>query len=188
MRVFKTALCSAGLEEVARELEEYKNSLKQKNRDFLNKLSDVGIFTAMEAVSSGSHTMPLRVFFYREAEVEGDTYTVYVVGEGYPFASSWIDSDGASHEDMVYPMSMMEFGSAGYALPPTVAYGGRGGQGTFSQRGNEGFTSWYFKKVEGTEEKKKHGTAIRPTRPLYNAAIKMQSEIESIARDVFGGG
>lgn len=178
--------------EAIRELSAYRKSIEEKNQQFVSTLLEHGIVTAREALAGGTHHMPERITFSKNVEVSGQKITAYLVGTGEPFESHWVDAHGTDHHDLVCPMSMMEFGSAGLALPPTYDFlpkdGEAGGRGTFSVSGNENKTSWTFYIRTGEKSyEQKVGTAIAPTRPLYNAIEQMRSEINSVAREVFGG-
>lgn len=178
-------LSESGIEKLIKQLEDYKKSIREKNKLFLEKLAERGIEVAESAVSGGTHTMPSRITFRKEIETEDGIVTAYVIGEGQPFQSDWVDGDGKKWSDMVYPLSMMEFGSAGLALPEQNAFGGHGGQGSFSKRGHADDIDWYVKKGTDESVKATHATAIAPTRPMYHAAEKMRSEILDVMREVF---
>ena len=178
-------LSTSGIEKLIKQLEDYKKSIREKNKLFLEKLAERGIEAAQDNASKGTHTMPSRITFKREIKTEDGVLTAYVIGEGQPFQSDWVDAFDVEHHDMVYPLSMLEFGSAGLALQEQDAFGGHGGQGTFTRIGHDAETSWYVKRGDKNNNEVRHATAIRPTRPMYNAAEAMIKEIQDIAKEVF---
>lgn len=186
MKTIKLTLSDDGIKNAIQELVDYSNSLEEKTRKFVELLQDVGITTADLVLSIGTHTMPSRIRFEKEIESDGSYTLGVLVGIGETFFSSWIDANGTEHLDEVFPLAMMEFGSAAYALPPQDAYGGSGGQGTFSVMGNDTKASWYVTRIDDGEKRKVKATAIRPTRPMYNAMIQMRQQLVECARQAFG--
>lgn len=186
-----TDLSQKSLEQLRKQLLQYADSLEWKNRRFIELLLEVGIQVAEQTVSGGSHQMPDRISFYKEFKAEDDgSVTGLLIGVGETFFSTWYEADGTEHHDEVYPLAMMEFGSAALAMEPTLAYGGSGGRGTFSSKGHYTEYSWWI--ITGFDENgkpiRKLGTAIEPTRPMYNAVIEMQNQIRNCAIKAFGGG
>lgn len=188
MKKISGTLSAKSIQKMIEELEAYQDILTYKNKVFVRLLLERGIRVAEESIAGGTHTMPNRISFYREME-EDEGVKGILVGVGETFFSHWYEADGTEHHDEVYPLAMMEFGSAGFAVPPTEAYGGSGGRGTFSVSGHESDYSWWI--ITGYDEEgkpiKKLGTAIQPTRPMYNAVIAMQEDIRECAIEAFGG-
>ena len=186
----KVNLSRRSIKAAIAKLDRYSKDLEKKNEIFVERLLDLGIQVAEEAVSKGTHDMPKRISFYKDYAVPNEHgITGILVGVGETFLSRWIDSMGDEHSDEVYPLAMMEFGSAGFALPWTNAYGGYGGQGTFSISGNENSVSWYVTKIdEAGNEVRTRATAIVPTMPMYHAMEEMRGQIIECARESFGGG
>lgn len=190
MRTIKVDLTSKGLESLVRQLEGYAKTLDEKNERFLELLLECGIKKAEQSIATGTHHMPERISFYKEFESDGHSIKGIMVGVGETFPSHWYDADGVEHNDEVYPLAMMEFGSAGYAVPPANAYGGYGGKGTFSVSGHEDDYSWWIVTEidsEGKPVAKKLGTAVEPTSPMYHAMEEMKAQIRDCARKAFGG-
>lgn len=173
---------------VTKGIQAYAKSLKEKTEKFVELLSERGITVAQEAVAKGTHQMPQRIRFEKEITTDKAYVLGVITGTGDTFISHWMDSDFIEHIDEVFPLAMMEFGSAMYALEPQEAFGGSGGRGTFSVSGNSGKAEWYVTVMdEGTDiVRRKHATAIFPTRPMYNAMLAMQRDIISCAEKAFG--
>lgn len=176
------------LDTVVRQIRQYRTDVGKKAKAFVDELSELGIEVARDKTAEGSHQMPKFIRFEKKIISDRKGYVIGVItGIGDTFPSDWVDVEGIEHIDDVYPLSMLEFGSAAFALPPQAAFGGHGGQGTFSVSGNENKSEWYVNRIneDGTRERR-YATAIKPTRPMYNAMIEMQKEIESCARKAFG--
>ena len=186
MKTIKVSLSVDSLEDAIRELTEYATSLDEKTQRFVDLLQGVGITAAELVLSIGTHTMPDRITFEKTIETDGAYTLGVIVGIGETFLSDWIDAFGEEHVDEVFPLAMMEFGSGAYALPPQEAFGGSGGQGRFARMGNETKASWYVTRVDNGVKHKVFATAIRPTRPMYNAMLQMRSQIMECARKAFG--
>lgn len=191
MKTISVDLSSKGIDSLIRQLEGYAKTLDEKNERFLELLLDCGIKVAEQSIATGTHHMPERISFYKELEpTDGHSAKGIMVGVGETFFSRWYDADGGEHNDEVYPLAMMEFGSAGYAVPPTDAYGGHGGKGTFSVSGHENDYSWWIiteVDAAGRPVAKKLGTAVQPTYPMYNAMEEMKKQIRDCAIEAFGG-
>ena len=188
MKTIKVNLFSDGIDDLVKQLNDYAKNLGDKNRKFVELLAEVGIRVAEGVVQNGNSQMASRVSFEKEIESDGGYTLGMITGIGETFESHWIDKDGEQHDDEVFPLAMLEFGSAARALPPQEAYGGYGGQGTFSYSGNEDKYAWYVTKVDGSGATKKElGFAIEPTRPMYNAMLEMQEQVEACAKKAFGG-
>lgn len=187
MKTIKVSLSVGGLQDAIRELAEYATSLDAKTQRFVDLLQDVGITAAELVLTIGTHTMPERITFEKTIETDGAYTLGVIIGTGETFPSVWIDALGNEHNaDVVFPLAMMEFGSGAYALPKQDAFGGSGGQGSFAVMGNEVKTEWYVTRVDNGVKRRVKATAIRPTRPMYNAMLQMRSQIMECARKAFG--
>lgn len=161
----------------------YADNLPTLCNKALKRLADKGIRVAEQNKGLygryGTHQFENYVGF--EKRIEGDS--VLVVGFNYmSFFSSWIDSDGNPHATDISPIAMIEFGSAIYALPQQSVGSSNVGKGSLAVRGNENKSDWYFTDADGN---KKVGTAITPSRPLYQAAQEMYREVENTFKEVF---
>lgn len=178
---------SSNIDKVIQHLGSYSKSLPDKIALLVDALADCGIVTAEISVASGTHQMPNLIRFEKEIKLDKKHTIGVVVGIGETFPSVWIDAYGDTHSDTVKPLSMMEFGSAAFALPQQEAFGGYGGQGTFSVSGNEDKAVWYVTKIdEDGNERRVLATAIAPTQPMYKAMQEMRNQIVFHAKRIFG--
>lgn len=185
MATIDVELSAQGMDKLISELKDYKKSLKSKNRRFIKLLLEKGITVAEEKKADGSHKLPPKISFRKEIKAEDGAVVALLIGAGEPFSSKWRSKDDNWYDDLVYPLSMLEFGSAGYALEsPEETFGaGSVGRGTFSRMGHENDFVWHVERDDG----RRAATAIRPTRPMYHAALKMQEEVINAAKEAFGG-
>ena len=188
MKTLSSDLSVRSLKHLVWELNKYSSELEAKNARFISLLLDCGITVAQQKTGEGVAYMATRVTFEKQIESDGGYTLGYLIGTGDTMVSHWLDSSQVEHIDSVYPLAMLEFGSAAYALPPMEAFGGRGGQGTFAVSGNEMRSTWYVTKLDDAGNKKRIiGRAIHPTRPMYEAMQEMRKQLIDCATRAFGG-
>jgi len=193
-RIEVDILSIRSLENLKKELKAYKDSLPERTAAFVAALAEVGYKVANDALDNSSHQMGDRVNIVK-TDVSFDETGCYAIIKSVPkeiLATSWYrrDKDGKGVEvtGSLNPALAVEFGTASKALPPQERFGGYGGQGTNSKGGNAGRSEWWFARgldENGKPTDWKRGTAIKPTRPLHNALLAMESEIDTIARRYF---
>lgn len=190
MRKYKATLNTKSIDNLIKELTNYKDSFDSKMEEFVNRLIDVGIKTAENVPgisgSFGTHKFENFVWYYKEFEKSVDGCIGIMVGQGQTFDVTWGKDDEKSGS--INALMALEFGTAGKALPRQEKFGVVGGQGTNSYYGHEDDDVWYF--ADGKDENGrliwKKATAITPTRPMVQASDAMVREIKKIAREVFG--
>lgn len=170
-------------------INEYKESLQYKTQVLVERLADLGITTA-ETHLSGANTNHLEKFvmFGKQVNPSQSGCTGVMFGMADTLTSHWYSGDGTEHNDVVEPLLMLEFGSGIYGLPPQSAFGGYGGQGTMAISGHENEASWWYATDIDENGKPTNwhiGTAVEPTRPMYNAWLEMYTQVMTIAREVF---
>lgn len=188
MRRLKADLTVNGIDNLIKELEDYRDGLDAKCEEFVKRLLDIGI-TRAESVGGisgtfGTHKMENYVYYTKEFEQSIDGYVGFIVGVGTEFDVTW----GAHDEKhgSLNALKALEFGTAGLALPPTNMFGVTGGQGTNSQYGHANDTEWYFLERDANGKVVRHtATAITPTRPMLNAAEEVIKQINKVAKEVF---
>lgn len=175
-----------GLKETLNKIDKYQKSVDDKLQIFFDKLLDKGIQTAnMCKVSNAlaeNNTQNLGDFVTFKKEVDSKSGTL--IGVDIPIQTAWKNSSGV-HEATVYPLLMLEFGSAFFADPPQDRFGGHGGKGTMAQSGHENDLEWWWIDLEGKRHK---NYSIRPTSPMYNAWKEMYLDMKQIAKEVYGNG
>lgn len=161
------------------EIDDYTKSLPKKCQIFSERLADLGIKIAYDkTVSSG-------VAFIKEMEnLEYGCKTLMIGKDLFKIHQQWVKQGGEVGEAEISPLLMSEFGSGWKAENPQNIEGF--GQGTFPNQTHAfdvGGWSWF-----GLDNQWHHSTGIAPTMPMYSAFLEMYSQIEKIAKDVFGNG
>lgn len=191
MRKFTATLNTESIDNLIKDLTEYKESLSEKTQRLVDELLDKGIARA-ETVKGkpgtyGTHGMEKYVTFTKELDV--DKYGCYgmMLGVGSVIESKWYSLEEKERNGSISSILALEFGTAATALEATSMFGGHGGRGTNARYGHENDTDWYF--ITGFEADGrpiyKHATSITPTRPMMNAANEMIAEIYKTARRIF---
>lgn len=162
-----------------KELTEYRDSLIEKNETFVRRLQEIGVTAAETAVAKGQGDSDKNVRFSvtiqtTEGEVEGlitITSTPHVDKEGRVF----------------YPHLAWEFGAGiyynnGNANPKAKEYGM--GVGTFPGQRFALNDFWWYRDNDG---RLRFSQGTEAAMPMYKASVEIISQIELIAREVFGG-
>lgn len=155
------------------ELNRYKDELQSKQREFVSRLIERGYEVAKDKIQDtsglhGTHRMGKYITFEKRLEDSGTDCKGILLGMGKDVLSKI--SAGRS----INALYALEFGTAALGLPPY--------KGTNSFAGHENDYVWYAKTQDG--EYVTLG-AIAPTRPMYEAGMKMLQDIKEVAQEVF---
>ena len=165
------------LKKVIDELNKYKEELERKRIEFLNRLSDAGI----EMAESQLGEFAGMVVFRKEIDENG---AIIVATDKEVVIKSWYTDKKLTNERHyeISPLLLAEFGSGFYA---TVLQDIEGvGQGTMpGQRHAFDTKGWWWYEADGT---KHHSYGEPPKMPMYLATLEMETQIQKIAREVFG--
>jgi len=208
MKKIRIRLNSNDLDGVIKYLDNYKKSLPDKCRQFVERLGDVGISTARAHLGFMNDLgfVGSVVVFHKEVNPSQYGCTGLVVMEdSMPLIKSWIGvvGEGANKREIIKTAQvsatlMYEFGSGIYAdaskadLVNAMVEVGRGtfpsqnnqpvGNVNHADKNNNKWESWVWKDLDGTW---KRSRGIKPTQPMYNAWLEMTQEITNIAKEVF---
>lgn len=173
----KATLSTKSINNLIKDLEDYRDSLSTKSELLVTRLLEEGIKVAYQHVGRyGGY-----VEFTKEVENEGTQCIGLLIGkDSQPFISRW-RYKGGMKEVEVSGILMSEFGSGWLA---NVIWNVSGvGQGTFpGQIHAEDPHGWYWQDEDGT---KHHSIGEEPHYPMYFADMAMLSQVDSIAREVF---
>ena len=161
-----------------RQLQQYKQEILKKCEQLVSELADSGIEVGKSNTGNFGHY----IIFSKKLQPNSNGCTAIVVAtETGKIISQWQTSDGIKTAD-VSPLLMAEFGSGWRAQPHFDD--DRGGQGTFPEQ-THAFDSegWYWRDLEGNIH---HSYGITPTMPMYKAYEKIEKNIISKAKEVFG--
>ena len=167
------------IEQAIKELEAYRDSLIDKNAMFVRRLQEIGVNAAEMALAKGQGDSDKDVRFSvvmntAEGEVEGQIIIT---------STPKVDKDGR----VFYPHLAWEFGAGiyynnGNANPKAKEFGM--GVGTFPDQKYALYDQWWYKDENDILHLSKGTEAAMP---MYKASVEIISQIEQIAREVFGG-
>ena len=167
------------IDQAIKELEKYRDSLIDKNDIFIKRLAEIGVVAAESRLATGEGDSDRNCRFSMLFQ------TAEGIAEGRIIITSTphIDKDGR----VFYPHLAWEFGAGiyynnGNANPLASEFGM--GVGTFPDQKFAFNDSWWYKDDEGNLHLSK-GT--QATMPMFNASKEIIQQIETIAREVFGG-
>lgn len=190
MRTLKVKLTESGIDSLIHDLEAYRDSLDSKVELFTAKLLELGIARAesVPGISGefGTHKMERFVWYSKELNPSKDGCLGVLVGTGRTFNVTW--GENGEKSGSLNALQAIEFGTAAKALPVQTRFGVTGGRGTNSYYGHSDDSRWYFANGKDSEGRLiwKKATAITPTRPMAQAANEMISQINRVAKEVFG--
>lgn len=174
----RITLDSKSVGEAIEKLRNYSNGLENKILEFSKRLAEVGIFMAKE--SSGGEFEPYLVF-KKEITVQHGIASAktLVIGSNSSLAKVVWDSG----EAYVNPILMTEFGSGWLAMNPKSISGV--GQGTFPGQKYAFEPGGWWWRENGIVH---HSYGTRAYAPMDHAYVEMVSQVETIAKQVFGKG
>lgn len=177
---FTSSLSVDGINNLISQLNNYKSDLHRRTDLFINRLADYGISIAQMSAQGDSHHFDSMVVF----EKKSNGKAIRIIGRNDNTSGlhiGWYDADANYHDEVISPILMLEYGSAGLAV--------LGHQGTFAVTGTQVDNySWYYATEldeNGNPTGWKYATAEEPHYPMYLAFIEMKNQINTIAKEVF---
>lgn len=177
---FKCELSVAGIRDLQKQLEAYKNTLEYRMKLVAEKLAQYGITMAYDASQGDSHKFSEMVKF----SMEWQGKTLYLVGSNSDTSglhTLWYDGDGNKHTETISPILALEWGTAGFAI--------KGHQGSAAVTGNHvSDTEWlYYSDIDenGNPINLKRATAEEAHEPMFKAYEYMESMIVRTVKEVF---
>lgn len=171
------------IKSVIKDLRDYQEEFEDKREIFIRRLMELGIRTANVHLGEFAGM----VMFEKTIDENGG---IIVASDKEKLVKVWYTDKKLTKERSyeVSPLLLAEFGSGWLA---EVSSGvnmaspiGEVGQGTMPEQKHAFDENGWFWYDEDGEKHHSYGTA--PTHPLYNAVIEMQTQIELVAREVFG--
>ena len=169
---------SKSITDAISELEKYRDSLLHKNDLFVKRLAEIGVTAAEQKIAGGQGDAS------KEANFSMGFNTTEGIVEGRIIITSTqhVDEKGRKF----YPHLAWEFGAGIYYnngnINPKASEFGMG-VGTFPAQKHALEDHWWYTDDNGLHLSK--GT--QATMPMYNASKEIIQQIETIAREVFGG-
>lgn len=192
--VITIGLSNKSFRDAQKAVRKYKRELLKKCRLFVDKLAEVGIETATQAVSSDSGNPPEEnkgygrfVVFRKQIENAnqlGVRGILIASNSAGLLRSQWRTlntASGVATAD-VSPILMAEFGAGLKANNPRASEFGMG-QGTFpGQTHAFDADGWWYQTLDYEWH---HSYGVTPTMPVQKAADEMVREIGKVAREVW---
>lgn len=177
---------SESIDKAIKFFEDYLNTIEEKNKEFINRLMDVGIATAEN--NTGEYAG--YITFSKELNpTEDGCEGILIATNGKRLVRQWKYKGGIKSVE-VNPLLMAEFGSGWLAhVMSTQDYRSNElgvGQGTFpGQTHAFDKNGWFWETPDG---EKHHSYGEKPTYPMYSAVTAMLFEVNRIAKEVFSNG
>lgn len=174
----KANLSVSSLNDLKKQLLDYKAELADKCEIFVKRLADEGITVGKQNVGGfGKY-----ITFSMQTEPRKDgCKAIILASENGKIISSWQTKDGIKTAE-VSPLLMAEFGSGWGAENPMNVPGV--GQGTFPNQSHaydkEG---WYWIDLDGNLN---HSYGITAKMPMYKARLEIVKKVTTIAKEIFG--
>ena len=168
------------------ELKRYKDSLRDKCVEFVEKLAEYGIAAASYSVD-GEYRNSIE--FTKESAITSNGAVGSMVGRNtQTIIRMWMRYDQVVSAE-ISPILMAEFGSGIKASDATGAPNAKyakkagAGRGTFpGQTHADDDNGWSWMDLAGEWH---HSTGEEPSMPMFNAYLEMKDQILNVARQVF---
>ena len=176
------AACGLGHKSISvaiKQLEAYRDGLDEKCQEFIKRLTEIGLGEAKYALSRGEGEEPAGAIFAVKMDQNGSITNGVISLTSHPK----VDDNQRTY----YPHLGWEFGVGNrynFITNPKAKEFGMG-PGTFPDQTHipdPGY--WYYKDSNGNWHS---SSGLQASMPMYKASLKIAEEIESIAREVFGG-
>ena len=178
-RVFKSDLSIKGIEQLKKDLLNYKNStLPNLCEQYVTALAQEGISVAKQNV--GGFGKYITFSIKTNPRKDGCTALLYAI-DSEKIISQWKTKDGMKSAE-VSPLLMAEFGSGWGAENPMQIPGV--GQGTFpGQTHAFNKEGWYWL---DEDDNLNYSKGITAKMPMYKASIRIQEIAIKKAKEIFG--
>lgn len=189
-KTIRMNLTDTGLKNTIKYLESYKKRLQDKSKEFCDKLAELGIQTARANVGYLDDLGNVTNFisFYKEVEPMEYGCKAIVYGiDAVKLISTWRTKEGIKSAE-VSALLMAEFGSGSYAMADGTHIDKVNakvpvGQGTFpNQKHAFDSSGWSWLDISNNWH---HSKGIKPTMPMFKAWLMMETQIKSVAKEVF---
>lgn len=171
------------IDNAAKQIEAYRDSIERKNAEFISKLADLGISVAQNSTASPEYasyvTFSKKIYASKEGRARGK-----VSGKSPQVLVEW----EVNGEAWVSPILMVEFGSGAKASDASgkpnaqkateLGYG----RGTFPGQTHAFEERWHWQDKKGRWHT---SSGVEPDMPMWRAAREMRMEIARVARQVF---
>ena len=181
-RVFKTDLSVKGIEQLKKDLLNYRDNILQKNIErYVQELLNIGVEVARTSVGESPLGKYVTISTNLSSDKAGCKGILLAKGD----VKHEVDKDGNAYPPFSTILAI-EFGAGIHfnETPNPNADKFGLGVGTFPGQLHAFEDTWFY--WDETSEKWKPTHGIRATMPMYNAQMKMIEATSKIAKGVFG--
>jgi hypothetical protein len=180
-RVFKTDLSVKGIEQLKKDLLNYKNNiLEQKIREYVSKLLDIGIIVAKANIDESPLGKYVTLSSTISADKTGCKGIIIAKGE----IKEEVDNNGNPYPPFSTILAI-EFGAGIYhnETPNPNADKFGLGVGTFPGQTHAYQNTWFYWDEDEQLWKPTHG--VKATMPMYNAQMAIMEQMVKVAKTIF---
>lgn len=181
-RKFKASLSVDGIEQLKRDLLNYKDNILQQNiREYVSRLLQIGISVSKARVNES----PLGKYITLSTNISADKMGCKGILIAKGVVKEEVDSNGNAYPPFSTILAI-EFGAGKtYNPPPGNPMAGQlgFGVGTFPGQLHAFDDMWFY--WEEDEQKWKPTQGVEATMPMYNARMEMANNLVKIAKVVF---
>lgn len=180
-RKFKASLSVDGIEQLKRDLLNYKDNILQQNiREYVSRLLQIGISVSQARVNES----PLGKYITLSTNISADKMGCKGILIAKGVVKEEVDSNGNAYPPFSTILAV-EFGAGIHFNPtpnPNADKFGLG-VGTFPGQLHALEDMWFY--WEEDEQKWKPTQGVEATMPMYNARMEMANNLVKIAKSVF---
>jgi hypothetical protein len=180
-RKFKASLSVDGIEQLKRDLLNYKDNILQQNiREYVSRLLQIGISVSQARINES----PLGKYITLSTNISADKMGCKGILIAKGVVKEEVDSDGNAYPPFSTILAV-EFGAGIHFNPipnPNADKFGLG-VGTFPGQLHAFEDTWFY--WEENEQKWKPTHGVKATMPMYNARMEMANNLVKIAKSVF---
>ncbi len=180
-RIYVSLTSKGSIDKAIKEIERYKRTLVDKEKEFCSRLADIGVNAAMMTLSTKGKG---------DSERSASFNIAYIVdGQEVEFILSITSTPHITKDGRVfYPHLAWEFGAGNYyngMTSPNPKAGELGlGPGTFPHQTHVPEPGvWYYRDDDGYAHR---SVGTQATMPMHTAVVEMMKSVEEVAREVYG--
>lgn len=176
-KVLKTDLSVKGIQNVIKQIEEYKMDLQRKTELLCERLCAEGNLIAQAHIGSSGFGKYIHLGSEITPQQAGCKAILYME-DTTKIKSEWRTLEGVKSAE-ISPMLMLCFGSGLKAQNPTNVP--NVGSGSFGEHGLDP-SGWWYMDLDGVWH---HSAGVEPKMPMYHTGKELREKVVSIAKEVF---
>lgn len=181
-RVYVSLTRKGSIDKAIKELERYKDTLVDKEKEFCRRLAEIGVNAAMMTLATKGQGDSERSASFNIAYKVEDREVEFILSIT---SKPHITKDGR----VFYPHLAWEFGAGNYyngMTSPNPKAGELGmGPGKFPGQTHVPTPGeWYYRDEDGHSHR---SVGTQATMPMHTAVVEMIKSVEAVAKEVYGG-